>query len=95
MDICRSILGSYWAHIAALVPVLSCAEAGDEVANKILQDSVEELALSVKAVVQKLDLCGEGVVQLILWFGSDHYEIGIEGSLGLLTSKRLWLFWLK
>lgn len=85
-----------WARIAALVPVVvSCAEAGDEVANKILQDSVEELALSVKAVVQKLDLCGEGVVQLILWFGSDHYEIGIEGSLGLLTSKRLWLFWLK
>ncbi|KAG8659891.1 hypothetical protein MANES_02G090600v8 [Manihot esculenta] len=50
-----------WARIAALVPVVvSCAEAGDEVANKILQDSVEELALSVKAVVQKLDLCGEG-----------------------------------
>ncbi|KAG8662642.1 hypothetical protein MANES_01G131702v8 [Manihot esculenta] len=59
MDICRSILGSYWAHIAALVPVLSCAEAGDEVANKILQDSVEELALSVKAVVRRLGLGGK------------------------------------
>lgn len=51
-----------WARIAALVPVVvSCAEAGDEVANKILQDSVQELALSVKAVVQRLGLCGEGV----------------------------------
>lgn len=50
-----------WARIAALVPdVVSCAEAGDEVANKILVDSVQELALSVKAVVQRLSLCGEG-----------------------------------
>ena len=51
-----------WARIAALVPVVvSCAEAGDEVANRILYDSVEELASSVKAVVQRLGLCGEGV----------------------------------
>ncbi|KAJ8753393.1 hypothetical protein K2173_019792 [Erythroxylum novogranatense] len=49
-----------WARIAALVPVVvSCAEAGDPVSNKILQDSVEELALSVKAVVQRLGLCGK------------------------------------
>ncbi|XP_077243874.1 actin-like ATPase superfamily protein isoform X2 [Tasmannia lanceolata] len=49
-----------WARIAALVPVVvSCAEAGDQVANKILQDSVQELAASVKAVVQRLGLCGE------------------------------------
>ena len=41
--------------------VVSCAEVGDEVANKILYDSVEELASSVKAVVQRLDLCGGGV----------------------------------
>lgn len=40
--------------------VLSSAEAGDEVANKILHDSVLELASCVKAVVQKLTLCGEG-----------------------------------
>ena len=41
-----------WSRVAALVPVVvSCAEADDEVANRILQDSVEELALSVKAVV--------------------------------------------
>ena len=52
-----------WACIAALVPVfVSCAEAGDEVANKILLDSVQELASSVKAVIQRLGLCGEGVV---------------------------------
>ena len=54
-----------WARIAALVPeVVSCAEAGDQIANKILVDAVQELALSVKAVVQRLCLCGEGV-QLI------------------------------
>lgn len=52
-----------WARIAALVPVVvSCAEAGDEVANKILLDSVQELASSAKAVIQRLGLCGEGVV---------------------------------
>ncbi|KAF2302232.1 hypothetical protein GH714_033819 [Hevea brasiliensis] len=48
-----------WARIAACSVIVSCAEAFDEVANKILQDSVEELALSVKAVVQRLGLCGE------------------------------------
>lgn len=49
-----------WARIAALVPVvLSSAEVGDEVANKILHDSVLELASCVKAVVQRLKLCGE------------------------------------
>lgn len=48
-----------WARIAALVPeVVSCAEAGDQIANKILVDAVQELALSVKAVVQRLCLCG-------------------------------------
>ncbi|KAG7015091.1 N-acetyl-D-glucosamine kinase, partial [Cucurbita argyrosperma subsp. argyrosperma] len=50
---------SSWARIAALVPaVVSCAEAGDEVANNILQDAVKELALSVNAVVQRLGLSG-------------------------------------
>ncbi|KAL5977111.1 hypothetical protein ACLOJK_021453 [Asimina triloba] len=49
-----------WARIAALVPVVvSCAESGDEVANKILAESVGELAESVKAVVRRLGLCGE------------------------------------
>ena len=42
--------------------VVSCAEAGDEVANRILQDAVEELALSVKAVVERLHLSGEGAL---------------------------------
>lgn len=50
-----------WARIAALVPVvIGCAEAGDQVADDILRDSVKELALSVKAVVRRLCLCGEG-----------------------------------
>ncbi|KAL9666524.1 hypothetical protein QQ045_000858 [Rhodiola kirilowii] len=49
-----------WARIAALVPVVvSCAEAGDIVAHQILVVSVQELASSVKAVVQRLGLCGE------------------------------------
>ena len=34
--------------------------SGDEVANKILHNSVAELASSVKAVVQRLELGGEG-----------------------------------
>lgn len=60
-----------WARIAALVPVVvACAEAGDEVANNILLDSVEELALSVKAVIQRLGLAGEGMESnnILLYF---------------------------
>lgn len=54
-----------WARIAALVPVVvTCAEGGDEVANKILRDAVEELASSVKAVVRRLQLCGEGMLSI-------------------------------
>ncbi|XP_018467677.2 uncharacterized protein LOC108839405 isoform X1 [Raphanus sativus] len=49
-----------WARIAALVPqVVSCAEAGDEISDKILVDAADDLALSVKAVVQRLGLCGK------------------------------------
>jgi N-acetylglucosamine kinase-like BadF-type ATPase len=55
-----------WARIAALVPVVvSSAEDGDEVANKILHDSVQELADTVIAVVQRLRLCGEGNVYVV------------------------------
>lgn len=51
---------SSWARIAALAPVvISCAEAGDEIANKILVEAVEELAVCVKSVVQRLHLFGE------------------------------------
>lgn len=54
-----------WARIAALVPVVvSCAEAGDAVANEILNNAVQELVLSVKAVVQRLQLAGEGFTLL-------------------------------
>lgn len=49
-----------WARIADLLPVVvESAESGDEVANKILHNSVGELASSVKAVVQRLQLGGE------------------------------------
>lgn len=57
---------SSWARIAALVPlVVSCAEAGDQIADEILSNAVEELALSVKAVVQRLHLAGEGMPSFI------------------------------
>ncbi|XP_048230636.1 N-acetyl-D-glucosamine kinase isoform X2 [Ricinus communis] len=70
-----------WARIAALVPVVvSCAEAGDEVANKILQVSVEELALSVKAVVQRLGLCGED--------GNSSFPLVMVG--GVLEANKRW-----
>lgn len=50
-----------WARIAALLPiVVSCADAGDLAAINILFDAVHELASSVKAVVARLELCGEG-----------------------------------
>lgn len=68
-----------WARIAKLLPaVVSCAEAGDEVANKILHDSVLELSASVKAVVQRLELCGQGtynsriIFQGVILFHHSH-----------------------
>ncbi|KAK1282646.1 hypothetical protein QJS10_CPB22g00201 [Acorus calamus] len=75
-----------WARIAALVSVVvSCAEAGDQVANKILQDSVQELAVSVKAVVQRLNLSGEdgkGCFPLVMVGGvleaNKRWDIGKE-----------------
>ncbi|KAF9669448.1 hypothetical protein SADUNF_Sadunf14G0108600 [Salix dunnii] len=70
-----------WARIAALVPVVvSCAEAGDRVAQEILQDSVEELALSVKAVVQRLGLCGED--------GKGSFPLVMVG--GVLEANKKW-----
>lgn len=75
-----------WARIAALVPVVvSCAEAGDQVANQILRDSVQELASSVKAVVQRLGLCGQdgkGSFPLVMVGGvleaNTRWDIGRE-----------------
>lgn len=70
-----------WARIAALVPVVvSCAEAGDEVATKILKEAVQELALSVKAVVQRLALCGED--------GKNSFPLVMVG--GVLEAKQRW-----
>ncbi|KAK9267287.1 hypothetical protein L1049_009710 [Liquidambar formosana] len=70
-----------WARIAALVPeVVSCAEAGDQIANKILVDAVRELALSVKAVVQRLQLCGED--------GNGSFPIVMVG--GVLEANKSW-----
>ena len=72
--LCRwTYADSSWARIAALVPeVVSCAEDSDEVADKILVNAVQELATSVKAVAERLSLCGEGaqgiwLEPLILW----------------------------
>ncbi|KAL2464925.1 Actin-like ATPase superfamily protein [Abeliophyllum distichum] len=70
-----------WARIADLVPVVvSSAEAGDLVANKILHDAVQELGSSVKAVVQRLDLCGED--------GKDHFPLVMVG--GVLEANKRW-----
>lgn len=75
-----------WARIAALVPVVvSCAEAGDEVANKILLKSAQELASSVKAVVGRLGLCGKdekGAFPLVMVGGvleaNTKWDVGKE-----------------
>ncbi|KAI3974052.1 hypothetical protein MKX01_026449 [Papaver californicum] len=70
-----------WARIAALVPlVVSCAEAGDQVANQILHDSVKDLAESVKAVVRRLGLCGED--------GMDPFPLVMVG--GVLEANKRW-----
>ncbi|KAL5230883.1 hypothetical protein ABZP36_029659 [Zizania latifolia] len=70
-----------WARIAALVPVVvSSAEEGDEVANKILHDSVQELADSVVAVVRRLTLCGED--------GKDQFPLVLVG--GVLEGNKKW-----
>lgn len=70
-----------WARIAALVPVVvACAEAGDQVANNILLDSVQELASSVKAVVNRLALSGED--------GNDPFPLVMVG--GVLEANKSW-----
>ncbi|XP_073150599.1 uncharacterized protein [Henckelia pumila] len=72
---------SSWARIAALVPVVvSCAEAGDQVAEEILSYAVEELVLSVKAVVQRLQLAGKD--------GKGSFPVVIVG--GVLEANRRW-----
>lgn len=70
-----------WARIAALVPyVISCAEEGDLVANRILLDTVQELASSVKAVVGRLGLSGED--------GKDNFPLVMVG--GVLQANKRW-----
>ncbi|XP_076926217.1 uncharacterized protein LOC143589291 [Bidens hawaiensis] len=72
---------SSWARIAELVPkVVSCVVAGDEVANKILNDAVVELALTVKAVVQRLGLCGKD--------GCGQFPVVLVG--GVLVVNESW-----
>uniref|UniRef100_A0A1J3IYL1 N-acetyl-D-glucosamine kinase n=1 Tax=Noccaea caerulescens TaxID=107243 RepID=A0A1J3IYL1_NOCCA len=70
-----------WARIAALVPqVVSCAEAGDEISDKILVDAAEDLAISVKAVVQRLGLCGQD--------GTASFPVVMVG--GVLNANQKW-----
>ncbi|KAH7578457.1 hypothetical protein JRO89_XS01G0384100 [Xanthoceras sorbifolium] len=78
-----------WARIAALVPVVvSCAEAGDEVANRILLDSVQELALSVKAVVQRLVYAVKHGWDGIKPNGTDSFPLVMVG--GVLEANKMW-----
>ncbi|KAK1426370.1 hypothetical protein QVD17_15041 [Tagetes erecta] len=70
-----------WARIATLAPVVVlCAEAGDQVANDILLYAVEEMASSVKAVVQRLGLCGKD--------GKDNFPLVMVGN--VLETNRRW-----
>ncbi|OAY71333.1 N-acetyl-D-glucosamine kinase [Ananas comosus] len=70
-----------WARIADLLPVvISSAEAGDEVANNILHNSVAELADSVKAVVRRLGLSGED--------GKDPFPLVMVGR--VLEANESW-----
>ncbi|KAK6142599.1 hypothetical protein DH2020_022947 [Rehmannia glutinosa] len=70
-----------WARIAALLPVVvSCADEGDPVANNILYDAVHELASSVKAVVERLELCGED--------GKGPFPLVMVG--GVLEANKRW-----
>ncbi|EXB75222.1 hypothetical protein L484_026004 [Morus notabilis] len=70
-----------WARIAALVPeVVSCAEDGDQIAHEILVDAVNELAIAVKAVIERLCLCGED--------RSGSFPVVMVG--GVLESNKSW-----
>ncbi|KAF3450296.1 hypothetical protein FNV43_RR06376 [Rhamnella rubrinervis] len=70
-----------WARIAALVPeVKSCAEDGDQIAHNILVNAVQELTLCVKAVVERLNLCGAD--------GSGSFPIVMVG--GVLETNKSW-----
>ncbi|KAF7120022.1 hypothetical protein RHSIM_Rhsim13G0121900 [Rhododendron simsii] len=70
-----------WARIAALVPlVVSCAEAGDQIANRILDEAVQELALDVKAVVKRLGLSGPD--------GNGSFPVVMVG--GVLEANKKW-----
>jgi len=70
-----------WARIAALVPVVkACAGAGDKVAQNIFLNAVQELAASVKAVVQRLGLSGKD--------GSESFPLVMVG--GVLETNEGW-----
>lgn len=70
-----------WARIAALVPVVrACAGAGDKVAQDIFLNAVQELAASVKAVVQRLGLSGKD--------GSESFPLVMVG--GVLETNEGW-----
>ncbi|KAK4748294.1 hypothetical protein SAY87_014880 [Trapa incisa] len=73
------LLGPELQHLSLLW--CHAAEAGDEMANKILYDSVEELALSVKAVVQRLGLSGKD--------GKDSFPLVMVGGV-LLEVNKTW-----
>ncbi|KAH9293327.1 hypothetical protein KI387_041469, partial [Taxus chinensis] len=70
-----------WARIAALVPVVkACAAAGDKVAKNVLLSAIQELAESVRAVVQRLNLCGKD--------GRDSFPLVMVG--GVLETDNGW-----
>ncbi|KAG2304038.1 hypothetical protein Bca52824_032689 [Brassica carinata] len=80
-----------WARMAALVPqVVSCAEAGDEISDKILVDAADDLALSVKAVVQRLGLCGkDGKASFPVVMVGGVLNANMKWDIGKEVSKRI------
>lgn len=71
--------------------MVTCAEDGDDVANQILNDAVEELALTVKAVVHKLGLCGQGMSITLLLIIFAYYN---NTPFAKSNIKKLILQWL-
>jgi hypothetical protein len=74
--------------------VVESAESGDVVANKILHNSVGELASSVKAVVQRLELGGEGNTTILSDYLPGYmYNMYISNVLSYLRYKKKNDFW--
>ncbi|RVW75066.1 hypothetical protein CK203_056011 [Vitis vinifera] len=78
VDLCQTDPGPALQHLFRKWYLAQKLEI--KLANKILVDAVQELALSVKAVVQRLCLCGED--------GNGSFPIVMVG--GVLEANKRW-----